>query len=111
MAKLEEMRIQGEQDELAAERNELRKLLGSAARLKTVIKKELLAVAEEFGDERRSRLAEAEESRAFSELELMTTEPITIVMSEKGWIRAAKGHEIDPGSLSYKSIFCKSVQL
>ncbi len=103
LAKLEEIRIKGEQDELAAERDELSKLLGSAARLKTLIKKELLAVAEEFGDERRSRLAEVEESRAFSALELMTTEPITIVMSEKGWIRAARGHEIDPGSLSYKS--------
>jgi len=103
LAKLEEMKIKGEQDELSAERDELKKLLGSAARLKTLIKKELLAVAEEFGDERRSHLAEVEEARAFSELELMTTEPITIVMSEKGWIRAAKGHEIDPGSLSYKS--------
>jgi topoisomerase-4 subunit A len=103
LAKLEEMKIKGEQDELSAERGELKKLLGSATRLKTLIKKELLAVAEEFGDERRSQLAEVGEAKAFSELELMTTEPITIVISEKGWIRAAKGHEIDPASLSYKS--------
>lgn len=103
LAKLEEMKIRGEQDELALERDKLQKILGSAARLKTLIKNELLAVAEEFGDERRSPLAEREEAKAFSELELMTADPITVVMSEKGWIRAAKGHDIDPTSLSYKS--------
>jgi len=103
LARLEEVRITGEQEELATERDALNKLLGSEARLKTLIKKELLAVAEQFGDERRSSLAVVEEARAFSELELMTAEPITVVMSEKGWIRAAKGHDIDPTSLSYKS--------
>ncbi|MEM1110729.1 MAG: DNA topoisomerase IV subunit A [Pseudomonadota bacterium] len=103
LAKLEEMKIRGEQDELAAERDALEKTLGSAARLKTLIKKELLAVAEEFGDERRSPLVEREEAQAFSELELMSADPITVVISEKGWIRAAKGHDIDPASLSYKS--------
>ena len=103
LAKLEEMKINGEQKELSKERDELKKLLGSDARLKTLIKQELQAVAEEFGDERRSVLADAEEARAFSDLELMTTEPITVVMSEKGWIRAARGHDIDPASLSYKS--------
>ena len=103
LAKLEEMKIRGEQDELASERDELQKILGSEARLKTLIKKELLATAEDFGDERRSTLAEREEARAFSELELMTNDPITVVMSEKGWIRAAKGHEVDPEALSYKS--------
>ena len=103
LAKLEEMKIKGEQDELSKERDELQKILGSEARLKTLIKKELTAVAEQFGDDRRSPLADAEEAQAFSELELMTTEPITVVMSEKGWIRAAKGHDIDPESLSYKS--------
>jgi topoisomerase-4 subunit A len=103
LAKLEEMKIKGEQDELASERDALLKTLGSEARLKTLIKKELLAVAEEFGDERRSPLAEREEAKAFSELELMTTDPVTIVMSAKGWIRAAKGHDIDPHTLSYKS--------
>ncbi len=103
LAKLEEMKIRGEQDELSAERDELQKVLGSEARLKTLIKKELAATAEKFGDERRSVLAEREEARAFSELELMTNDPITVVMSEKGWIRAAKGHEVDPATLSYKS--------
>jgi topoisomerase IV subunit A len=103
LARLEEMKIKGEQDELAEERDGLQKVLGSDARLKTLIKKELMAVAEEFGDDRRSPLVEREEASAFSEMELMTNDPITIVMSEKGWIRAAKGHEIDPTSLSYKS--------
>ncbi|NND66406.1 MAG: DNA topoisomerase IV subunit A [Halioglobus sp.] len=103
LAKLEEMNIRTEQNELEEERDGLQKTLKSAARLKTLIKKELLAVAEKFGDERRSPLVERGEAKAFSELELMTADPITVVMSEKGWIRAAKGHEIDPTSLSYKS--------
>ena len=103
LAKLEEMKIRGEQDELEQERDQLQKTLGSAARLKTLIKKELLAVAEKYGDERRSPLVLREEAKAFSALELLTADPITVVMSEKGWIRAAKGHDIDPTSLSYKS--------
>jgi topoisomerase-4 subunit A len=103
LAKLEEMKIRGEQDELEQERDQLQKILGSAARLKTLIKKELLAVAEEYGDERRSPLAVRDEAKAFSELELLSADPITVVMSDRGWIRAAKGHEIDPASLSYKS--------
>lgn len=103
LAKLEEIAIRGEQDELSQERDELEKILGSAARLKTLIKKELLAVAEQYGDPRRSPLVQREEARAFSELEMVGADPITVVMSEKGWIRAAKGHEIDPASLSYKS--------
>jgi len=103
LAKLEEMKIRGEQDELEQERDQLQKTLGSAARLKTLIKKELLAVAEKYGDDRRSPLVLREEAKAFSALELLTADPITVVMSEKGWIRAAKGHDIDPTSLSYKS--------
>jgi topoisomerase-4 subunit A len=103
LAKLEEIAIRGEQDELSLERDELEKILGSAARLKTLVKKELLAVAEKYGDPRRSPLVQREEARAFSELEMITADPITVVMSEKGWIRAAKGHDIEPGSLSYKS--------
>ena len=103
LAKLEEMNIRGEQDELALERDQLQKILGSATRLKTLIKKELLAVAEKFGDKRRSPLVLRDEAKAFSELELLSADPITVVMSEKGWIRAAKGHDIDPNSLSYKS--------
>ena len=103
LAKLEEMKIRGEQDELEKERDWLQKTLGSDARMKTLMKKELTAIAEKYGDDRRSPLAEREEARAFSELELMSADPITVVLSEKGWIRAAKGHEVDPSSLSYKS--------
>ncbi|MDX1734558.1 MAG: DNA topoisomerase IV subunit A [Halioglobus sp.] len=103
LAKLEEMNIRAEQSDLEDERDTLKKTLGSAARMKTLIKKELQAVADKFGDERRSPLVERGEAKAFSELELMTADPITVVMSEKGWIRAAKGHDIDPAGLSYKS--------
>jgi len=103
LAKLEEMSIRTEQDELQQERDQLQKTLGSEARLKTLIRNELLAVAEKYGDARRSPLVAREEARAFSELELVTADPITVVMSEKGWIRAAKGHDIDPTTLSYKS--------
>ncbi|MDG1066271.1 MAG: DNA topoisomerase IV subunit A [Luminiphilus sp.] len=103
LAKLEEMKIRGEQNELADERDDLEKTLGSDARLKTLIKKELESVANDHGDDRRSPIVEREESKAFSELELTTADPLTIVLSEKGWIRAAKGHDIDPETLSYKS--------
>ena len=103
LAKLEEMKIRGEQDELEKEREWLQKTLSSDARMKTLMKKELTAVAEKFGDERRSPLVDRQEARAFSELELMTADPITVVLSEKGWIRAAKGHDVDGTALSYKS--------
>ena len=103
LAKLEEVKIRAEQAELAAERDGLEKTLGSAARLKTLIKKELLAAAEQYGDDRRSPLVDRDDAKAFSETELMSADPITVVMSEKGWIRGAKGHDIDPNTLSYKS--------
>ena len=103
LAKLEEMKIRGEQDELNEERDYLEKTLGSEARLKTLIKKELRAVVDNHGDQRRSPIVAREEAKVFNELELSTADPITIVLSEKGWIRAAKGHEVDPESLSYKS--------
>ena len=103
LAKLEEMKIRGEQDELARERDQLQLTLGSEARLKTLIRKELEAAAEQYGDERRSPLAARAEAKAFSEVELMSADPITVVLSDKGWIRAAKGHDIDPAALSYKA--------
>jgi topoisomerase-4 subunit A len=103
LARLEEMKIRGEQEELAAEREQLQLLLGSNKRLKTLIKKELEEVAKEFGDDRRSPLVERGEAKAYSETDLLTIDPITVVLSEKGWIRAAKGHDVDPTSLSYKS--------
>jgi len=77
--------------------------LGSEARLKTLVKNELKETAEEYGDDRRSPLRERGEAQAFNEKDLLTAEPITAVLSDKGWLRAAKGHEIDPTSLSYKS--------
>ena len=103
LAKLEEMKIKGEQDELAAERADLEKLLGSKARLKTLIKKEIKEDAETFGDDRRSELVVREEAVAFKEEELISTEPVTVILSEGGWVRAAKGHEVDPATLAYKS--------
>lgn len=103
LAKLEEIKIRGEQDELSQERDKLEKLLGSERRLNTLLKKELLADAEKYGDERRSPLVEREEAKALTERDLVPSEPITVVLSEKGWIRHAKGHEVDPSTLSYKS--------
>ncbi|WP_445361060.1 DNA topoisomerase IV subunit A [Microbulbifer sp. EKSA005] len=103
LARLEEMKIRGEQAELEKERDTLTKTLNSERRLKTLIKKELLAAAKEFGDDRRSPIVAREEAKAFSESELLSSDPITVIVSEKGWIRAAKGHEIDAAALSYKA--------
>jgi topoisomerase-4 subunit A len=103
LAKLEEIKIQGELDELSEERSALKKLLGSDQRLKTLVKKEITADAEEYGDERRSPIVARDEARAIDVNELIPTEPLTIILSEKGWVRAAKGHEIDPESLSYRA--------
>ncbi|MCR8923077.1 DNA topoisomerase IV subunit A [Dasania sp. GY-MA-18] len=103
LARLEEMKIRAEQEELNKERENLETTLGSPRRLKTLVKKELQAVVDEYGDDRRSPIVSRAEARAFSEEELMTTEPVTVVLSEKGWIRSGKGHELDPAALSYKS--------
>jgi topoisomerase-4 subunit A len=103
LAKLEEIKIRGEQAELEKEREQIEKILGSKARMKTLIKKELIAIAEQYGDDRRSPLQERGEAKAFTDADLMTTEPVTVIVSEKGWVRSAKGHEIDPTSLNYKS--------
>lgn len=103
LARLEEMRIRGEQDELAKEKAELEKILGSNARLKSLVKKELIADAESHGDGRRSPLVQREAAQALDETALISAEPITVVLSEKGWIRAAKGHDVDAGALSYKA--------
>ena len=103
LAKLEEIKIEAEQKELGAERNGLEQLLKSATRLKTFIKKEIQADAEKFGDDRRTPIVVRDESKAFSETELLSTEPVTIVLSERGWMRAAKGHDVDPTALQYKS--------
>ncbi len=103
LAKLEEMKIRGEQDELSAERDVLAKTLKSAARMKTLIKKELLEDAEAYGDERRTQIVARDAAKALDETQLVASEPVTIVLSQRGWARAAKGHEIDPFALSYKS--------
>lgn len=103
IAKLEEVKIRGEQDELAKERDSLEMVLGSATRLKNLVKKELLAIAESYGDDRRSPIVIRDEAQALSETDLLTSDPITVVLSDKGWIRAAKGHDLDPATLNYKS--------
>ena len=103
LAKLEEMKIRGEQDELEAERKQLQKLLSSEAAMTDLVEKELREAAEAYGDARRSPLVERAEARALSEVELVGADPVTVVLSEKGWIRAARGHDIDPAGLSYKS--------
>jgi topoisomerase-4 subunit A len=103
LAKLEEMKITGEQNELAKERDALQLLLGSDRRLKTLIKKELLADAETYGDDRRSPIVSRVEAKALSDKELVPSEAVTVVLSEKGWARCAKGHDIDVEGLSYKS--------
>lgn len=103
LAKLEEMRIRGEQDELAKERDQLQALLNSEAKLTRLIKQEILDDADKYGDERRSPIVQREEARALTEKELLPSEPVTVVLSEKGWIRAAKGHDVDAEGLSYKA--------
>ncbi|GGK10562.1 DNA topoisomerase IV subunit A [Pseudomonas matsuisoli] len=103
LARLEEMKIRGEQDELAKEREKLLALLGSEAKLKKLVRKELLEDAEKYGDDRRSPIVERAEAKALSETDLMPNEPVTVVISEKGWARCAKGHDVDPGALSYKA--------
>ena len=103
LAKLEEMKIKGELDELAKERKKLELLLSSDTRLKTLIRKELTADVEKFGDDRRSQLVSRDAAKALSETDLLPTEPITIVLSESGWVRAAKGHDVDPVSLNFRT--------
>ncbi|MBS7456362.1 DNA topoisomerase IV subunit A [Coralloluteibacterium stylophorae] len=102
LARLEEMKIRGEEAELARERENLIATLGSKTKLRNLVKKELLADARKFGDERRSPLVERGAAQALAETDLTPSEPVTVVLSEKGWARAAKGHEIDPASLGYR---------
>ena len=102
LAKLEEIKIKEEQGSLDSERKDLEKLLGSKTRLKTLIKKELKADAEVYGDERNSPIVYREEAMAFDETELISSDPVTVILSERGWVRAAKGHDIEPESLNYR---------
>ncbi|MEG0862066.1 MAG: DNA topoisomerase IV subunit A [Pseudomonas sp.] len=103
LARLEEMKIRNEQDELAKEQAKLTALLGSESKLRKLVRAELIKDAEIYGDNRRSPIIERAEAKALSENELMPTEPVTVVLSEKGWVRCAKGHDIDATGLSYKA--------
>jgi topoisomerase-4 subunit A len=103
LARLEEMKIRAEQGELAQEREWLETTLGSRQRMTTLIRKELVADAEKYGDARRSPIIERSAAEALDETELTPSEPVTVILSEKGWARAAKGHEIDPAGLNYKA--------
>ncbi|MBX2826071.1 MAG: DNA topoisomerase IV subunit A [Gammaproteobacteria bacterium] len=103
LAQLEEMKIREEQDALREERDGLQATLGSDRRMKTLIKKELKEDIATYGDERRSPIVQREAAQAISEADLIPSEPITVILSRRGWVRAGKGHEVDPLSLNYKS--------
>src|ERR1700749_3238964 len=103
LAKLEEMKIREEQKTLAAEREELEALLKSKAKLRKLIASEIRADAEKYGDERRTKIMEREAAQPIDETSLIPNEPVTVVLSTGGFVRSAKGHDIDPGALSYKS--------
>jgi topoisomerase-4 subunit A len=117
LAKLEEMKIRGEQDELQAERAALEKTLGSPRLLNRLIRKELERDAEKYGDNRRSPIVEREAAQAMETTQLINNEPLTVMLSQKGWIRAAKGHDFDVDSLNYRAgdsfleaVKCRSTQ-
>ena len=103
LAKLEEFKLRAESDELVAERDDLQKTLASDRRLRTLVKSEIIADRDAYGDARRSPLVEREGSLALKEEDILPNEPITVVLSQKGWIRAAKGIDVDGRTLSYKS--------
>ncbi len=103
LARLEEMQIRGEQKELAGERADLEATLKSKAKLTKLIKAEITALADKHGDKRRTGIVEREAAQAIAESELVTSEPVTVVLSERGWARSAKGHEIDVVGLSYRA--------
>ena len=103
LAKLEEMKIRGEQQKLAAERDEIDRILKSRTRLRKLVHDEIVADADRYGDDRRSKLVQRAAAQAIAETELVVSEPVTVVLSRSGWVRAAKGHDIDPRSLSYKT--------
>lgn len=103
LAKLEEMKIKTEQKELGLERDHLQKILGSAQRLRTLVKTELEAVGKQYGDDRRSPIVSRAAAHALDAAALAPAEPITVVLSQKGWVRAAKGHDVDAAALAYRS--------
>jgi topoisomerase IV subunit A len=103
LAKLEEIKIRGEQKELAAEKADLEATLKSKARLTKLIKTEIVELAEMHGDERRTKIVERAPAQAISESELVASDPVTVILSERGWARAAKGHDVDAEALAYRS--------
>jgi topoisomerase-4 subunit A len=102
LARLEEMKIRDEQKEKSEERDEIDRILKSKARLTKLVREELIEDAEEFGDARRTKLVEREAAQAINEIDLIASEPTTVVLSRLGWVRAAKGHDIDARALTYK---------
>ena len=102
LAKLEQLKIENERNELVNEQDDIEKILKSKSRLKTLIKNELNEIKELFGEERKSPIIDSTNAKIFSEEETIVTEPITVVLSKAGWVRSAKGHEIDPNTLSYR---------
>lgn len=103
LAKLEEHQLQAEKDKLEEERSNLELILGSERHLNTLIKKEIQEDAKKYASPRMSQLVEREEAKAISESEMTPAEPVTVILSEMGWVRCAKGHDIDPEGLSYKA--------
>ena len=103
LAKLEEIKIKGEQKELATEQADLKSTLRSKAKLTKLIKREIMALAEAHGDERRTLVAERAPAQAIAASNLLANDPVTVILSERGWARAAKGHEVDAMALSYRS--------
>ena len=103
LAKLEENQLKAEQNELEKERLNLEAILGSERRLNTLIKKEIQEDAKKYASPRMSQLVEREEAKMISESDMTPAEPVTVILSEMGWVRCAKGHDIDPKSLSYKA--------
>ena len=103
LARLEEMKIRSEQQDLARERDGLQETLGSPKRLRALMAEEIQADARTYGDARRSPLVERTQAQALEESEVVPAEPVTVVLSERGWVRTAKGHDVDPRSLAYRS--------
>ena len=102
LAKLEQLKLENERNELVKEQDDIEKILKSKSRLKTLIKNELNEIKESFGENRRSPIIDSTNAKVFTEEETIVTEPVTIVLSKAGWIRSAKGHDIDPNTLSYR---------
>ena len=102
LARIEEIKLKKEQKELSDEQKQIELILGSPTRMKNLIKKELLSDAKQYGDERRTMIAQRQEARAISATELAPVEPVTVILSHQGWVRLAKGHEVVPEELSYR---------